>query len=355
MGKGPSVANVFLSVAGQNDNLGDSVLRRGFLDSFRAPSVEQMHVLVGGNDGGYLSAVGLTGTEVLHRTRASWERSLDRSILRNRTHQGFNAGEVQITSAKAHLGWRTLSRLTVARLRSGSGIHVGVGIRAPGSGSTRAVRAALRACTTVSWRDEKSRATIGVGSVHPDWAFGEPARGVMAPRERVVVTLRDDREFPSPDWIGLVSRYADSVECGITVFSQVVRDNERATELAARFGSGTEALTWNGGTHADWEVVARDLYARAHSVVSDRLHALVIGLTEGAVPIGMTMGSAEKLQRTLAPAGLGEFAFALSEVEGDPSARLSALGARSSDVAAAAVTARREVDRLSDRIRTSLS
>jgi hypothetical protein len=38
-------------------------------------------------------------------------------------------------------------------------------------------------------------------------------------------------------------------------------------------------------------------------VASDRLHALVVGATEGAIPLGISNWTTEKVVRTLSPAG----------------------------------------------------
>ena len=60
-------------------------------------------------------------------------------------------------------------------------------------------------------------------------------------------------------------------------------------------------LRWDEGrSHREQEALVRGCYERSLAVVSDRIHALIIGLTEGAVPIGFTTGPAEKVSRTLA-------------------------------------------------------
>jgi hypothetical protein len=325
------MVDVFVSVVGQNDNLGDSVLRRGLLESFQGEG-RHLHVHVGSNDDDYLSAVGLTGRETLHRSADGWARASERSLLRTRTVLGFNAGEVQITSSRAHLGWRALGRVLAVKPRGGSAFHVGVGIRAPGNGSPASLRALLRTCDLVTWRDDESRATVGIGSVAPDWAFAlESTDRTPQRRDRLVVSLRDDRDAPSAGWIDAVSRAADELSAGITVFSQVRRDNERAAQVASRLGPQTELIVWESGSHADWERTARELYSRSVGVVSDRLHALVIGSTEGAVPLGMTTADPEKLKRTLGAAGLGDFAFRFDQNE-DAAERLAGLAGRAEEV-----------------------
>jgi hypothetical protein len=343
------MVNVFLSVAGQNDNLGDSVLRRGLLESFQGEG-RQLHVHIGSNDDDYLSAVGLNGEEVLYRSPAEWSRVSERSLLSTTTFFGFNAGEVQVSSARAHLGWRAFARVLASKPRSGGAFHVGVGIRTPGEGSPSSLRALLRTCDLVTWRDSESQASTGIGSVAPDWAFalGGPGR-VATVRDQLVVSLRDDRQAPTDAWIETVSRTARELSTRITVFSQVRRDNERAAQVASRLGPETGLVTWGSGTHAQWEQTARNLYARSVGVVSDRLHALVIGATEGAVPLGMTTGDPEKLKRTLGTAGLAEFAFRFDD-ERDAARRLIHLAKRADDVGSSIEEARRRLAEVRARI-----
>ena len=54
---------VYASAVGQYDNLGDTVLRRGFLDGLRR--VGPLNVFVGKRDADYLSALGLGEADTL--------------------------------------------------------------------------------------------------------------------------------------------------------------------------------------------------------------------------------------------------------------------------------------------------
>lgn len=303
---------VFLSVVGQNDNLGDSVLRRGLVRACRAQGAE-IHVLVGANDDSYLSAVGLDGTEILHRRQDRWERALVRRVLTRRTVIAFNAGEVQVADDRAHLGWRARSWLTAAKLRGGAGIHVGVGIRAPGAGAPASLLSLLDACAVVAWRDADSRQAMGRGMIAPDLAFGERAPSGFAPtapggpsgqRRSLVVSMRGDRQQPSDVWLTSVRAYADLHGLETIAFSQVKRDNEHTERLAELLGAEAAPMVWTDESHAGRELVARELYSGAHAVVSDRLHALVIGATEGALPFGFCDRPAFKIGRTFEAIGV---------------------------------------------------
>ncbi|MBM4496697.1 hypothetical protein GS426_16745 [Rhodococcus hoagii] len=70
------------------------------------------------------------------------------------------------------------------------------------------------------------------------------------------------------------------------VFTQVRRDNARGEELARLLGCKFEAWP-EDVTHTEQEARVRALMRSARAVVSDRIHALIMGTTEGALPIGL--------------------------------------------------------------------
>lgn len=74
------------------------------------------------------------------------------------------------------------------------------------------------------------------------------------------------------------------------------RDGQRAAELAA--GLGADLLDWPATESLrSREARLRHYYRDSLAVISDRAHALIIGMTEGAVPIGVTTSSPEKIRR----------------------------------------------------------
>ncbi|MFE4498559.1 polysaccharide pyruvyl transferase family protein [Rhodococcus sp. NPDC056743] len=312
---------VFVTSIGQEDNLGDSVLRRGLLDSLDRSHVE-VHVLVGSNSTSYISALGLKSDDVIYESRRAWRRSLMLSAFRGKCSLVFNAGEVRVDRAHSHLGRFQTIAVAIIRLRGGAAIHTGVGIRDPAEPRDFAARCVLRMCNLVTWRDGKSRDWSGIGQVLPDWAFALGPQKVATDntdlslsRSFLAISMRGDRDFPSEDWFGAVRTILD--ENGLTpiLVTQVVRDGDRSRAIARELGDGTKVVGWAGDTsHAVHETQVRDIYRNSTAVVSDRLHALVLGATEGAVPLPLTVGSSEKLRRTLAVVGLDGFCIEQDEI-----------------------------------------
>ena len=66
----------------------------------------------------------------------------------------------------------------------------------------------------------------------------------------------------------------------------------------------------------DHETVLRAIYRKSALVVSDRLHALIIGMTEGAVPACVTDAGEAKIERHFEAIGFERTTFSLNESQG---------------------------------------
>lgn len=300
------VKSAFVSVVGQDDNIGDSVLRRGLLEALRDPSI-QLHVHVGDVGAGYRTGLGLRADDVLYTNRSEWFASMRMNRGVAGSSYVNNAGEIMRMKGPRYLGLEQLASFAIMRARGGALVHAGVGIRKFDTPYKRARRNPLRYFDMVAWRDSLSRDHTGVGEVQPDWAFHcERESSSSQGRDTIAVTLRGDREEPSATWVQAVRRLADETGSKIVAFTQVARDDARTIEIG-RLLRADEVLSWQSDEHRKQETRIRELFGRSVGVVSDRLHALVIGATEGAYPIGMPPQRSEKLERTLAPVGFATY------------------------------------------------
>lgn len=296
---------IYASAMGQYDNLGDTVLRRPFLEALRESG--QLNVFVGNRPPEYLSALGLDGTERIFRNSKAWRRAVLSDVKRTGAIYAFNAGEIEVTRPYAAHYLRLMPVLLLNKLRGGRNIHVGIGIRQRTRWVT-AVNAALALCDLVSWRDALSQETAGRGRVTPDWAFLEGAsdqelleRSVDESRNTIVVAPRYNGYRLSNEWRNQIREVAEELGLTLVTLAQIERDNDAARELAAHWG--VESILWQNADHATHEVQVRRAYAEARVVLSERLHALVIGGTEGAFPVALGHSPKEKAARTLAAAG----------------------------------------------------
>jgi hypothetical protein len=324
------VTRVFLSTWGQSDNIGDSILRRGQLRTFQNIDGAQLHVHVGRKDfdpnsDDYVTAIGLDGSEKQYDTAAGWLVRALGSSAAARTILVMPTGEILMPERfRRYWGWWTLIGALGAKSRGGAMVQVGAGVRMSTVGKsaqdgTRVVREAVEVpplermarqnMPVVAWRDANTRNSFQVGDVAPDWAFGEgpdPVGGLgPAPSERKVlaVTMRSDRDVLTEDKIALIREIADLHGLRIQVYSQVRRDRATMEKLAEILHPGTPAVLMRDETHGEWEALMRNLYRDSAIVVSDRLHALIIAATEGAIPLALSNWTTEKAVRMLKPGG----------------------------------------------------
>ncbi|WP_157465498.1 hypothetical protein [Cellulomonas sp. Leaf395] len=347
--------DVLVSARGQTDNLGDSVLRRGLLDALRP--LGRLVVNVDGLPDGYVGALGLQAQDVLVRDRRDWARRSLSGAWAGAVY-GFNAGETYATAGYAGHLLKTAPLVATSRLRGGAGLHVGLGLRAPHRLWGLALNVALLSCDVVAWRDADSRSWVGRGAVAPDWGYAFGAPDLTAARDGsdrpvLALSLRGDRPAPSAVWVETVRALASDRSLDVVVVPQVGRDLPRARELATDLGG--ELVPWDGVDHAAAEKVVRDVYRRASFVVSDRLHALVLGHTEGALPVGLTSGSAGKLTRSLATVGATGTAFSTEGIGVDNAlARIDELATRRPELVDTVARARTRLDGLRAQMRRSV-
>ena len=295
---------IFASAMGQIDNVGDTVLRRAFLDALRGAG--ELQVFIGARTDAYVSGLGLHAEDRVYRTSAEWRREISRSTLREASVYAFNAGEMELQRGYALRYLRIAPHLALNRLRGGHAVHAGFGVRE----KTRwrvPVAATLRLCDVVAWRDAYSRSTMGVGRIAPDWAFATGAADAdllasTTDRPLLAVSVRYNGRRPDDAWLSALRRLADTLGLDVVAVSQIERDGPLAEELAAKLG-GT-ALLWDGPDHFAQELKLREVYQRSLLVVTDRLHAAVIGLTEGALPLVIADGGLSKATRTLDAVGI---------------------------------------------------
>lgn len=299
---------ILASAVGQYDNVGDTVLRRGFLDHLR--TIAPLRVYVGDKTDDYISGLGLQPDDIAVRNSGEWRSAVSRALLSGGVY-AFDTGETEAERAFATRYLKLAPLLAVNRLRGGTSVQLGVGVRAS-TPWRHPISAVLRLCDMVSWRDEKSREMMGLGSVTPDWAFAlgsadEFLRDATAARPYLAIAIRQGlshmaRDKPSDAWVQTVKATAERLGLEPIVVAQIERDGPLAQELADRLGC--TSLPWLDDNHARQEERLRATYRKSALVLSDRLHAVVIAVTEGAVPIALSTGPMDKVTRTLEGAGI---------------------------------------------------
>lgn len=304
---------VFVVAPGQFDNVGDTMHRRVLLDWLRPAG--HLHVFVGDAPTSFVQGLRLGPDDRVYRSFPAWLSTL---VLKSgaRAVLAFNPGEMSL-SAKRVLGEIALAPIVLLlRARKGSVLRLGVAAgndwTFPNRFVATALRALLRLTTDLRWREVRSLDLFGLGSATPDLAFALGRVETESPsatcdRPLLVVTMRYDRPQANEAWLRAVSEIAAERSLRVHVVSQVRRDNVRSATLAEAFG--VPADLWDDGDHEQQEQRLRTTYAQAAFVVSDRLHALIAGATEGALPLGLLPQAADKVAVHFAAVGIEHVAM----------------------------------------------
>jgi polysaccharide pyruvyl transferase WcaK-like protein len=305
---------VFAWITGQDFNIGDSILRRPYVDALT--EIGDVDIWVRGASDDFLTGLDLDNV-VVSRSFVRWYLRALRSALAGRTCVAFNAGEVWVSWSRAVMMLFLTVLSLSTRLRGGFSVWLGASIRPTNSRVLRFVfRLAIRSTTLVWWREAASNSRGLPRKVGPDWAFetGRDALELETRRERrnLAFILRGDRTMPGQAWLAWVSRMIEATELAPVFVVQVQSDRSRAYELAALF-SGEVADWAPDASHREQEEKVRAVFRTSAVAIGDRLHGLVLAATEGAVPLGWVDTSGGKIASHFQAAGFDY----VGEYEGD--------------------------------------
>lgn len=298
----------YMWLLGQDENLGDAVLRRRLLRA--VAEVSDPVVYVGDATPSFVECL-TAGIECrVSRSSLEWYLDAAKSLVRNPRHWAFtfNPGEVRANRMTTMWHLKLLPLLLVARLLGGRVLSFGVGLHSDSQPWAWTISRVVGLSRVVAWRDTLSPRIAGRGVTLADLAFDEPpaqdATATDAQRELVTVSWRGDREPPDEETLRELNRTADALGAQLVFTAQVRSDNALNERLAALLPDARFVAWPDDVSHAEQERRVRELYRASHLVVSDRLHCLIIGLTEGAVPLCVSVGDDKKVARHFAAAGL---------------------------------------------------
>lgn len=294
--------HIYVEPLGQDDNLGDSVLRAAYIDSLRG-SNRKLHLQLAGQSADYLTGLPLKPDDEVYHDRQTWLASF-RSA--RRPVMILNAGEWTMRAHGKFPGAQRVAEMRGALKRGGTLIAAGLGVQDPTIAANVEYSPVLLQAALVAWRDAPSRDAAGFGAVAPDWAFslGTPTSD-WSPRESrplLALTLRFDRPWPDDRWLRAVVDFAKRTGTRIVTVAQVARDSPRAVRLADALGG--EYMIARSTSHADLDAHVRAVYQQSLAVISDRAHGLIMGASEGAYPVG-SAADPQKISRMLDVAGVG--------------------------------------------------
>ncbi len=321
---------VFVRLTGEDFNLGDTALRRAMLREIA--SEVPVHAFVKDHAADYVEALGLRAGDVAYADEGAFAGALRAQVARGPIVLLEKPGAFKGAHRFGRDWHRKAARAARVRAAGGAVLWLGGGIQAPPTLRQRAImRLHARLADSVIWRDTGSADWFGCGEVMPDWAFALPPQGCAGGTRRTLgISLRAGRAAPPDGWVRALARYCEEAGLEPVAISQVRIDDAPACALAARLGCA--AIIWGEErSHLAQEAIVRDAYAGCALVVSDRLHVLVLALTEGAVPCCLLPSSEDKIARHFAAIGARGIAADVSALEEDALVAAFGRAARRSD------------------------
>ncbi|HEX2528070.1 MAG TPA: hypothetical protein VHL31_17430 [Geminicoccus sp.] len=318
------VMPVYVWCMGQDDNIGDVVLRRRLLDELRP--IGPLHVFLGdAASDDFVTALRLGSGDIVIRDSKAWTPAVLHAARQGPILCVGKPGELPTDTARLRRSLRRLLLHWQVGRKGGAVVQLGIGAREQPRRLMPLFRLSFRLHHMVRWRDPRSHAQFRLGSVMPDWGFDDfgptstplPGDG-RGPRELVVLSLRGDRPAPGQAWLEGVRAFCRRSALRPIVVTQVRRDADQSRHLARRLDA--ELVDWGAEPHAQQEQRLRRTYARAALAVSDRLHVLIVAFTEGAVPLCLVDRPEDKIGRHFEAIGYRDASI---DVSGLPAERIA--------------------------------
>ncbi len=299
----------------QTDNLGDIVIRREMLD-WLLGSCDQVVVLRGDLPASYVAAFGRHDRITFVRSPLSFQAALLGAVVRpgSRPVLVFAPGPATLVDAPKPLlkACANLANVALVRIGRGAVFTVGRAVRGTASVARLIERSSARLQSLYVARDAVTRSIVGAEVVvAPDLAFARADRptSTSGSTRNLVLSFRGDRVADDE----LVARsVVAATKLGLlpVLVTQVARDDPQHARLAR--DHGVEHVSWDGRDHATQIDRVTGIMTQADVVVSDRLHALILGARSGAVAVPVIHPGTDKLSTTLAvvPSATGPHATA---------------------------------------------
>jgi hypothetical protein len=322
---------LFFSANTQHENAGDALINRELISLLRP--FGRLTIASAGAPDHFIAQLGLSPGELRYKSRVGlWLRAFlsgfsARLRGRQRPFLVLTPGD-----PGGVLDHNVLMRGLLMLALHGAGVRIirlGVSLSRMSPGRVRFEALMSGIHTHIGVRDTQSLSiaqTFGFRNVDyfPDLAFRVPPlerlpRQADDRRLSVVFALRDDNLDPAKkgELIAYLDQFVGSlkgrfVPC-ITFVAQVQADARFMRELACRYGPA-EAMSII--EEQDLAHLQR-IYARTDIIVSNRLHALLYGAAQGAVPLALLLpGANAKIASLFGDVGLAEHAIDVTKGEG---------------------------------------
>lgn len=295
------------SIAAQSDNLGDAVLRQSAI-LMCSESESKVVAWAGSMPESYLSVFRSIPGITLVSSVGQFASQVFVGLLKRRVDLLIGPGPWPLEGGSGTLTKRVAIALAALATRVSGGSVFSLGRAFKGSSAAFRVLERmiqrLSSCFTV--RDSTSTGLLHFDArVGPDVAFSRQLLGPSNDKARkssIAISFRFDDHPNDSAVLGLVELVRE-MGCEPVFVSQVRRDNmnhERWSEL-----SGAEHVGWPVEvSHARQMERLDEVYSKCGAVVSNRLHVLIFGLTQGALAIDGITSHSTKVSSTISRLGV---------------------------------------------------
>lgn len=300
----PVTRTAFMSIAAAEMNLGDMFIRRAVTRLLAEHGVEAV-VFTGRMGASYVDAFEFPRDWICTSSPWKFVRLLCRKLITRQAAIIIAPAPAtldKIISISALKRWGVTSLLASATLLGNSVIVLGRAVRGSGRLTLFSEKLIAKFSLIYLARDSQTARIVGCGSkLAPDLGFAASALRVHfdadSLRARKTIALSFRR---MPDVRTLSGFVSDFQSQGYDFWTVTQVREDRTLNKTIAQSCGIEHLDWpDWRSHLDQESLVARMYSNCVAVVSDRLHALIIGGRYGAIPVIADRSGEDKLHATL--------------------------------------------------------
>lgn len=286
---------IFVPVVGQFMNIGDVLHRRELLSWLDQAGA--LHIYVGKAPKSFIDALHLSKNVTIYKNLAFWVFQILISGYK-KTFFVFNPGEIRLEKKRFIREFILIPLLGIVKLKKGKVLRVGIAAMSDSNNKYIYVwKKIFKITDKIFWRTYDSHNKFEIGDVIPDLAFYDIDKEAIknTKRKYLAISMRGAHSKPSDKWYFLVKEIAKINNLQIIVVPQVRIDNDRCKEIGDKLNA--ECFLWShSDSHNDQEAIVKNIYSNSLLIISDRLHALILAYSRGAIPVNLLTTNKEKVQ-----------------------------------------------------------
>ncbi|MCK5028112.1 MAG: polysaccharide pyruvyl transferase family protein [Bacteroidales bacterium] len=283
---------IFIPVVGQFTNVGDIIHRRVLLSWIQNKG--ELHVFVGNAPDSFIKSLQLYDSSHIYRNLIKWLWAIIKSFGQKSVFI-FNPGEINLRRQRLIGELALIPFILMIKISRGKLLRIGIAAKKTQTSLKWLWKIIFRFSNKIYWRTYTSKEYFKLGTVIPDLAFyDEDIKENKKKNNHITISMRFDCPYPVKKWFEVIKNTAKRNKVDIIVVSQVRMDNDRSINVANDLNA--KLILWQDEkTHFEQEEIVRAIYKNSEIIISDRLHVLIAGATEGAIPCVLLTNDSRKV------------------------------------------------------------